>query len=59
MFEIARVDCIWGITDVIVIFNFRLYFALLPPSQPEKSKLKTNEKDGWRYYHFTIVYEIS
>ena len=26
--------------DVIFIFNFGLFFAILPPKQPKKSKLK-------------------
>ena len=27
---------IWCVTDVIVIFDFRLFFALLPPLQPKE-----------------------
>ena len=27
--------------------------------QPEKSKLKKNEKNPWRYHHFTIMYQKS
>ena len=34
---------IWHITDVI-IFHFGVFFALLPPWQPKKSKFKRNEK---------------
>ena len=36
--------------------HFGPFFALLPPSQPEKSKFWKNEKTTWRYYHFTNVY---
>ena len=35
----------WHIMDVIVIFHFGLFFALLPPRQSEKSKLK---KKRWK-----------
>ena len=35
---------IWCVTDVIVIFHFVLYFALLLPQQPKESKFKKNEK---------------
>ena len=40
---------IWHVTDVIVIFHFGLFFAL--------SKLTKNEKNTWRYHHFTYVYQ--
>ena len=32
------------------------FFALLPPYGPRKSKFWKNEKNTWRYYHFTNVY---
>ena len=35
---------IWCVTDVIVIFRCGLFFALLPPQQPEKSKFKKMRK---------------
>ena len=35
---------VWCVTDVI-IFHFRPFFALSPPSQPKKSKLKKIEKN--------------
>ena len=41
-------------TDVIVIFHFGFFFALLP-QQPKKSKFQKNEKYTWRYHHFTHV----
>ena len=43
---------IWCMTDVIVIFHFGLFFALL---QPKKSKLYKNKKNTWRYDHFIYV----
>ena len=48
---------IWHVTQVI-IFHFGQFFALLSPSQsqPKKSKLKKNEKNTWRYHHFTHVH---
>ena len=47
---------IWHVTDVIVIFHFGLFFALLP-QQPKPSKFLKNEKTSWRYHHFTHVYQ--
>ena len=47
---------IWHVPDVIVIFHFRLFFALLPPWQPEKWKFHNNEKNTWRCHRFTPVY---
>ena len=46
-------------TDVIVIFYFGLIFTLLPPKQHEKLKLNKNEKNTWRYHHFTKVHQKS
>ena len=34
---------------------FGLFFAILPPWQPEKPKFWKIEKNSWRYYHFTLV----
>ena len=48
---------IWHVTDVIFIFHIGLFFAPLPPSQPKKSKFHKNEKNTWRYHHFTYVYQ--
>ena len=42
---------------VIVVFDFGLFFTL--SLQPEKSKFKINEKNAWRYNHFTQVYQKS
>ena len=33
-----------------------LFFALLLPYGPRKSKFWKNEKNAWRHYHFTNVY---
>ena len=33
-----------------------LFFALLRPYGPRKLKFWKNEKNTWRYYHFTNVY---
>ena len=41
----------------MVIFHFELFFALLPPNLPKKSKFKKNEKNTWRHHHFTQVYK--
>ena len=48
---------IWHMTDVIAIFHFGLFSAFLPPQQTKKSKFLKNEKNSWRYHHFTIVYQ--
>ena len=37
--------------------HFELFFALLPPPlTTQKIKLLKNEKQSWRYYHFTHAY---
>ena len=36
-------------TDVILIFHFGLFFALLSLQQPEKSKILKNDAQFWRY----------
>ena len=38
---------------IFVIFHFGLFFALSPTKQPKKSKFHENEKNTWRYHHFT------
>ena len=48
---------IWCVTDVIVIFQFGLFFVLLPLQQPKNWKFHKNEKKPWRYHHFTHVYQ--
>ena len=48
---------VWHMTDVIVIFHFGLFFAFLPPQQHKKSRFYRNEKNTWRYHHFTYVYQ--
>ena len=44
---------IWSMTDVIFIFYYGLFFALLTPLTTWKIKIKKND---WRYHHFTLVY---
>ena len=48
---------IWCVTNVIVTFHFGLFFAILPPYHPKKSKSQKNEKNAWRYHHFTNVHQ--
>ena len=36
--------------------HFALFFALLPTKEPRKSKFWINERNSWRYYHFTHEY---
>ena len=48
---------IWSATDRIFCHS-GLFFALLPPPPlhgPNKSKFCENEKNTWRYYHFTNI----
>ena len=49
------------VTDVIFIFHFGLFFALLsPPNNPKNQnfeKKKKNVKNAWKYHHFTHVYQ--
>ena len=46
---------IWSVIDRIFC-HYGPFFALLPPYGPRKSKFWKNEKNTWRYYHFTNVY---
>ena len=49
---------IWHMTDVIAIFQFGLFYALLLPWQLEKLKFnKKKSKKSLRYHHFTYVYQ--
>ena len=43
---------IWSATETIFCHSGP-FFALLPPYGPRKSKFWKNEKNTWRYYHFT------
>ena len=47
---------IWNATGIIFCHS-RLFFALLHPYRPRKSKFWKNEKFTRRYYHFTNVYQ--
>ena len=46
---------IWSVTDKMFCHSGQI-FALLPPYGPRKSKFWKNEKNNWRYYHFTNAY---
>ena len=45
---------IWSAMDIIFC-HFGLFFALLPPNDPENQIFLKDEKNTWRY-HFTHVY---
>ena len=47
---------IWCMTHVTFIFHFGLFFALLPLTA-QKMKISKNEKNVWRYHHFTQLYQ--
>ena len=59
---VSQMTIIWCMVPEIVsttdrIFcHFGLFFALLSLQQPEISNFWKNEKNTWRYYHFTHVY---
>ena len=40
MFTCYTVPEIWGLTDVIVIFHFGLFFAFYPANSPKNQNLK-------------------
>ena len=48
---------IWHVTDVIIIFNFRPFFAILPTNSPQIKISKNWKKNTWRYHLFTHVYQ--
>ena len=52
---------IWHMADVIVIFHFGLFLSYYhhppPLQQTEKWKFENNEKNTWRYHHFTQMYQ--
>ena len=50
---------IWHVTEISVIFHFWLFFALLPPNLPKKWKFHKNEKNTWRFNHFTQLHQKS
>ena len=45
---------IWHLMDVVVSFNFGLFFAILPHLTAQKMK-----KHTWRYHNFTQLYQKS
>ena len=49
---------IWRLTDVIVIFWFWAIFCPFTSltAQKNQNSKKKNEKNAWRYYHFTTVH---
>ena len=46
---------IWCVADGIVISHFGLFFALLPLYELKQSNFPKNEKNTWRYHHFTFA----
>ena len=48
---------IWSAADINFCHSGS-FFALLLQYGPRKSKFWKNEKNAWRYYHFTNVYHI-
>ena len=47
---------IWHLTDVIVIFHFRLFLHFYPLNSPKNQNLKQIKK-ARRYHHFTYVHQ--
>ena len=50
---------IWCVTDIIFIFHFVLFFALLPRNRPKAKHFKKMKKKVWIYYHFAHEYHQS
>ena len=53
---------LWHVMDVIAIFHFGLFFALLPPARTtQKNKIfkkkKKKKKKKWKYHCLTHVYQ--
>ena len=44
---------IWGMMDVIIIFHFGLFFALLLTNNPKNQNFEKIKKNTWRCHHFT------
>ena len=38
-----------------IFSHFGLFFALLPPSNPERQNFEKMKKKSWRYHHSTEV----
>ena len=52
-----EIYCSW-VTDVIVIFHFGLFFALLPHWQPKKTKLKKNNEKNLEISSFHVYQKL-
>ena len=46
---------IWSLADNFLIFWVR-FCPFTPPNNLKNENLEKNEKDTWRYHHFTLVY---
>ena len=46
---------IWHVRDVIVIFHFGVFFALLPPNSLKNQNFTKMKKDAWRYHQFILI----
>ena len=55
-YTVPEIRCM---ADVIVIFHFRLFFALLHPlpTNSPKNQISKKGKIAWRYQNFTHVYQ--
>ena len=51
----SMVPEIWSVIDKILC-HFGPFCPFTPPSKSQKIKFWKNEKNTWRYYHFTHVY---
>ena len=62
---VPKTTIIWGTVpeiqcDTDIIFcHLGPFFALSPPWQPIRSKFWKNEKNIWKYHHFTHMYQKS
>ena len=46
----------WDIMCDRVFYHFVLFFALLPPNNPQNQNFDKMKKNPWRYHHFTNTY---
>ena len=48
---------IWWVTRCNCYFSFWAIFFPFTPLTAQKIKIKKNEKNTWRYHHFTYAYQ--
>ena len=49
--------CSWDMARKVLFFILGYFLHFYLPNSPKNQNLKKNEKNGWRYHHFRIVYQ--